>query len=215
MASNAGAGVTAPQQDRSRASFARVRAAVVLLLQQRGSGQFSLAEVSTTAGVSIGSIYGRVSSKAQLIHAVQAEEFDRLDTETQQVLARAGDGNNGFAESVTEVVKAFSSLLRVEAPLLAPFFLMSVEDELIRRRGAESGLVAERTFIEALLRVGAAHAVAVDHNSARWAFEVVYSVCARNLNFGTNSSTAPGQPLEWDTLTEQLARTVNLCLVSA
>ena len=60
-------GVSEPKQQRSRDSFAKVRAAVLQLLHERGTGQFSLAEVSARAEVSIGSIYGRVSSKAELL----------------------------------------------------------------------------------------------------------------------------------------------------
>ena len=45
-------GVSEPKQQRSRDSFAKVRAAVLELLHERGTGQFSLAEVSARAGVS-------------------------------------------------------------------------------------------------------------------------------------------------------------------
>ena len=76
-------GVSEPKQQRSRDSFAKVRAAVLQLLHERGTGQFALAEVSARAEVSIGSIYGRVSSKAELLRVVQNQEFERLDVETR------------------------------------------------------------------------------------------------------------------------------------
>ena len=101
-------GVAEPKQRRSRDSFAKVRSAVLQLLQERGNGQFSIAEVSAAAGLSIGSIYGRVASKADLLRVVQSEEFDRLDTETEGRVSNAGVGAQTFEHATTAIVTAIS-----------------------------------------------------------------------------------------------------------
>lgn len=54
-------GVTSPKQVRSKETFARVKATVVLLLRERRNADFTLGEISAASGVSIGSIYARVA----------------------------------------------------------------------------------------------------------------------------------------------------------
>ncbi|WP_446893458.1 TetR/AcrR family transcriptional regulator, partial [Acinetobacter sp. NS4_7] len=112
------------KQQRSRDSFAKVRAAVLELLHERGTGQFSLAEVSARAEVSIGSIYGRVSSKAGLLRLIQSEEFDRLDVETAERVGAAGVGAASFAAATSAIVTAYAGILRENRDLLSPFFLL-------------------------------------------------------------------------------------------
>lgn len=70
--------VREPKQERSRQSFDKAVDATVSLLVERRSDAFTLVEVAQRAGVSIGSIYGRVSSKDDLIRAAQARETARI-----------------------------------------------------------------------------------------------------------------------------------------
>ena len=70
--------VREPKQERSRQSFEKAIDATVSLLSERRSDAFTLAEVAHLAGVSPGSIYGRVESKTDLIRAAQARETARI-----------------------------------------------------------------------------------------------------------------------------------------
>src|ERR1700758_5344762 len=63
-----------PVQRRSQESLERVLDAGFKVLQERGLDGFTLQEVSQRAGVSIGSIYGRVPGKEALIMAIYERE---------------------------------------------------------------------------------------------------------------------------------------------
>lgn len=203
-------GLFEPQQQRSRDSFAKVRAAVLALLHERGTGQFSLAEISARAEVSIGSIYGRVSSKSELLRVVQAQEFDRLDAETAERVGAAGVGAAGFAEATAQIVTAYAEILRENRDLLSPFFLLGVEDAEILARGRRSGDAGQAVFLRALSAAAEEHAVDLPAEQARWAFEVFYSLCVRYLGLGVTATASPHDAYDWPDLLERLSRTVSV-----
>lgn len=207
-------GVAEPKQQRSRDSFAKVRSAVLQLLQERGTGQFSLAEVSAAAGLSIGSIYGRVSSKAELLRAVQSEEFDRLDAETEVRVRTAADGAPSFAHATAAIVRAYADILRENRELLSPFFLLGVEDSAILDRGRRSGDAGQAVFVGALLAAAGEHDVPLTTERAEWAFEIFYSLCVRYLGLGVAMTATPDNDYDWSELLGRLADTVHLVLAS-
>lgn len=207
-------GVSEPKQQRSRDSFAKVRSAVLQLLQERGTGQFSLAEVAATAGLSIGSIYGRVSSKAELLRAVQSEEFDRLDAETEIRVGSAAAGAPGFREATTAIVGAYAEILRQNRDLLSPFFVLGVDDQGILERGRRSGDAGQQIFVRALLAAASEHGVPLTAAQATWAFEIFYSVNVRHLGLGV-AATASLSDYDGEELLQRLADTVHLVLVPA
>ncbi|KSU54635.1 TetR/AcrR family transcriptional regulator [Microbacterium enclense] len=203
-------GVTEPKQQRSRDSFAKVCAAVLELLHERGTGQFSLAEVSARAEVSIGSIYGRVTGKAELLRAVQSQEFDRLDLETAERVSVAGAGAPDFARATTAIVTAYAELLRENRDMLSPFFLLGVEDAALLERGRRSGDAGQEVFLGALVAAAEEHGVDVSADRARWAFEVFYSLCVRYLGLGVAATASPHDAYGWRELLDRLAHTVVL-----
>ncbi len=208
-------GVSEPKQQRSRDSFAKVRAAVLALLHERGTGQFSLAEVSARAEVSIGSIYGRVSGKAELLRVIQAQEFDRLDVETAERVAAAGIGATDFETATAEIVAVYAGILRENRDLLSPFFVMGVDDAEILARGRRSGDAGQAVFVRALLTAASAHGVTLSDDDAVWAFEVFYSLCVRYLGLGVTATATPHDAYRWSELLERLTRTVFLTLAAA
>ncbi|WP_022877597.1 TetR/AcrR family transcriptional regulator [Microbacterium sp. B19] len=203
-------GVSEPKQQRSRDSFAKVRAAVLELLHERGTGQFSLAEVSARAEVSIGSIYGRVSSKAGLLRLIQSQEFDRLDGETAERVGAAGVGAASFAAATSAIVTAYAAILRENRDLLSPFFLLGVEDAEILERGRVSGDAGQGVFIRALLAAAEEHRVELAPDRAHWAFEIFYSLCVRYLGLGVTATASPHDTYAWPDLLDRLSRTVYL-----
>lgn len=203
-------GISEPKQQRSRDSFAKVRAAVLELLHERGTGQFSLAEVSARAEVSIGSIYGRVSSKAGLLRLIQSQEFDRLDRETAERVGAAGVGAASFAAATSAIVTAYAGILRENRDLLSPFFLLGVEDSEILERGRVSGDAGQGVFIRALLRSAEEHGVELSPERAHWAFEIFYSLCVRYLGLGVTATASPHDAYAWPDLLDRLAQTVYL-----
>ncbi|MGN7969776.1 TetR/AcrR family transcriptional regulator [Microbacterium sp. 22296] len=207
-------GLSEPKQQRSRDSFAKVCAAVLELLHERGTGQFSLAEVSSRAAVSIGSIYGRVSSKAELLAVIQSQEFDRLDLETEERVGAAGVGAASFGHATGEIVTAYAAILRENRDLLSPFFLLGVEDARILERGRRSGDAGQAVFLRALLAAADEHHVELSTEDAHWAFEVFYSVCVRYLGLGVIATANPHEVYAWPDLLQRLARTLHLAISS-
>jgi len=205
-------GVSEPKQQRSRDSFAKVRAAVLQLLHERGTGQFSLAEVSARAEVSIGSIYGRVSGKAELLRVVQNQEFDRLDAETEERVGSAGAGAATFERATAQVVIAYAEILHENRDLLSPFFLLGVEDVDVRERGRRSGDAGRRVFLRAVLSSAEEHRIEVSTEQAHWAFEIFYSLCVRYLGLGVTATASPHDAYDWPELLERLSHTVYLTI---
>lgn len=208
-------GLSEPKQQRSRDSFAKVRAAALELLQERGTAQFSLAEVSARADVSIGSIYGRVAGKAELLRIVQSQEFDRLDRETEERVGQAGREAPSFAGATAQIVTAYAEILRSNRDLLSPFFLLGVDDDAILERGRRSGDAGQAVFVRALRRCAGQHGIELSAQTADWAFEIFYSLCVRYLGLGVAATATPDGAYGWDELRERLAHTVYLVVAPA
>lgn len=209
-----GSGLSEPKQQRSRDSFAKVRAAALQLLQERGTGQFSLSEVSARAEVSIGSIYGRVAGKAELLRVVQSQEFDRLDRETEERVGAAGVDAESFALATAQITAAYAEILRSNRDLLSPFFLLGVEDQAILERGRRSGDAGQAVFIHALLAAAAEHGIDLTPERAHWAFEVFYSLSVRYLGLGVTATASPQSLYDWGQLLEHLTHTVHLVVIA-
>ncbi|MFJ4159702.1 TetR/AcrR family transcriptional regulator [Microbacterium testaceum] len=205
-----GDGLLQPKQQRSRDSFAKVCAATIALLRERGTGQFSLAEVSARAEVSIGSIYGRVAGKAELLRVVQDQEFGRLDAETERQVGSAGVGAPDFAHATMRIVAVYAEILRSNRDLLSPFFLLGVDDAVILDRGRRSGDAGQAVFIRAVIAAAAEHGLDLSPQCAHWAFEVFYSLSVRYLGLGVTATAIPQHAYDWQELLDRLTRTVRL-----
>lgn len=212
MTRPSGDGLSEPKQQRSRDSFAKVRAAALQLLRERGTGQFSLSEVSARAEVSIGAIYGRVAGKAELLRVVQSQEFDRLDRETEEQVGAAGVGAPTFALSTARITGAYAGLLRSNRDLLSPFFLLGVDDQEIRERGRRSGDAGQEVFTRALDAAATEHGIDLPPERAHWAFEVFYSLSVRYLGLGVTATASPQSVYDWEELLDRLAHTVYLVI---
>jgi hypothetical protein len=70
-----------PKQARSRKSFERVLEVATELLEKHGFNGFSIVDVSRRSKISIGSIYGRVAGKDDLVRSVQERVLNNADRE--------------------------------------------------------------------------------------------------------------------------------------
>jgi AcrR family transcriptional regulator len=184
--------VREPQQARSRRSFDRALDAAVSLLVERGTASFTLIEVARTAGISTGSIYGRVASKDDLIRAAHAREMVRLSADTKAAFAvvpRDGDE----ADVVRAAVLALAELLERNAPVLSPFMLLSIHDAVIASAGKAAYGEMVSIFEQILLNASADRGLR-RRRDVSWACAVAYSVLARQLALGTD----PGAAVDFD-----------------
>jgi AcrR family transcriptional regulator len=207
---NVNAYVREPKQERSRVSFDKAVDAAVALLVERRSATFTLAEVADRAGVSTGSIYGRVDSKDDLLRTAHAREMARLSEEQRLAFEASGPAGEPFAATVTRLVQTVGGLLQRNAPVLAPFMLMAAHDPVIADGGRAGYDELSGAFGAALL----ARATSITHpepeRAVAWSCTVVYSVLARWLGLGS-APEAAGQG-EWDVILADLAEMVTAFL---
>jgi AcrR family transcriptional regulator len=207
---NVNAYVREPKQERSRVSFDKAVDAAVALLVERRSATFTLAEVADRAGVSTGSIYGRVDSKDDLLRTAHAREMARLSEEQRLAFEASGPAGEPFAATVTRLVQTVGGLLQRNAPVLAPFMLMAAHDPVIADGGRAGYDELSGAFGAALL----ARAGSITHpepeRAVAWSCTVVYSVLARWLGLGS-APEAAGQG-EWDVILADLADMVTAFL---
>ncbi|WP_245776175.1 TetR/AcrR family transcriptional regulator [Saccharopolyspora flava] len=203
--------VRAPKQERSRLSFDKALDAVVELLMERRSDSFTLVEVAQRAGVSTGSIYGRVSSKDDLIRAAHTREMQRVRDEQRAVFSGGPTPGESFGQAVERVITTAADLLRRNAAVLAPFMFLANQDAQIAEAGAQAHAEMREAFIAAL----ESRAEEIAHDDPRhaleWSFTVVYSVLARWLGLGS-AQEAAGQG-EWWTILADLTHMVMAYLV--
>lgn len=199
-----------PKQARSRQSFEKTIEAALSLLQERGTDDFTLAEVSARSGVSIGSIYARFEGKDELIrvaHGRKMDDIDAVSTHLFQALRIGSDA--GLEERTRAAVDVSIQILRRYADILRPFMLRATHDEAISRRGAASHFALAKHFSELL------HAWpdgSLQQADIDWSFNVIYSVVARRLGLG---STVEGSGAgDWTDTTEKLAGMVSSYLLA-
>src|SRR5579871_4788684 len=77
--------VRPPRQRRSRESFERVLDAAARLLEENGFEGFTVQEVASRSGVSVGAIYERFGSKESLLRVVHARTMEALETAVAEI----------------------------------------------------------------------------------------------------------------------------------
>ena len=203
----------APKQKRSRISFERAVDAAVELLVERRSDAFTLAEVAERASVSIGSIYGRIDSKDDLLRAAHAREMARIVAEQQDAFGQPAPDDEQLPETVSRAIRTLADLLRRNAPVLKPFMLLADRDRAVADLGKRGYDAMVDAFRAALLD----HRDEIRHpdseRAVTWSCTVAYSVLARWLGLGTGPSAA-GEG-DWELILASLSEMVTAFLLLA
>jgi AcrR family transcriptional regulator len=159
-------------------------------MAERGSDAFTLADVARRAGVSVGSIYGRVDSKDDLIRSVQARELARIDQESLRAFSRAAANGPDFESVVGSTIRATGEVLRRNAAVLGPLMLRANVDPVVAAGGRAAHDAMRQRFVSQVL----AHSDVITRPDSRaavtWTFTVVYSVIARYLGLGSSPESA-------------------------
>jgi AcrR family transcriptional regulator len=200
-----------PQQRRSQASLDRVLDAGTELLQERGWGGFTLAEVSRRANVSIGSIYARVPSKEALLYTIYDRYSDRLRAE--QVEFEDPERFRGLPteELVHAAIRAFAETMHQHRRMLSVMMHRGAVDAAIATRGSASSSAVGQSFKDLLLtrRDEIRHSnpeLAVDV-----AWRIVYCALARQVMYGPTFES--DRNIKWDQLVAELARACSAYLL--
>jgi AcrR family transcriptional regulator len=205
--------VREPRQARSRRSWDRVVEAVIALMAKRGGATFTVAEVASASGVSIGSIYARVNSKEDLLRVAHGRLMDRLSRESTSGAEGTPDPAPDLPGTVQVAVAHMANLLRRHASELSPFMVLSRSDAVIRERGREAHRTMTTAYHERVMRAKK-EIVRRDADSAvAWSGSMVYAVLARELGLGSDPAVAHEH--DWGELIDNLVETVTAYLGSA
>ena len=193
-----------PKQARSRESFEKTIEAALSLIQECGNDEFTLADVSSRSGVSIGSIYARFEGKELLLRVAHARKMDDIDAVSAYLFAplplRPAEV---LRDVVREAIDQVITVLVRYADTLRPFMLRATHDPAISRRGAASHEALARHFSHVL---EAWQSTALDPSGIDWCFNVVYSVVARRLGLGSTMEGSGDMP--WDDIASNLSKMV-------
>ena len=209
----AAAAVREPRQGRSRASFERMLAAAEGLMAERGSDEFTLAEVARTGKVSIGSIYCRFAGKDELVRAVQVRVLERVDADQAAMVARVRAEARDLRTASLLLVGGLAESLRRHAGAMRPLMQRASADPVVAATGKSSYAKAADAFHAAVLE----HRAEIGHpepeRAVQSAFRIAYAAIARYLGFGT--STDASWEGDWSVLKEDLGRMVAAFLADA
>ena len=183
-------GIRTPRQDRSRQSFERVLNAAMDLLMEVGYEGLTLAGVSARAGVSTGSIYGRIRGKDDLLKAVQARILERTEAGQERVLARLQASDLPLETLVPRAVNALGEFMREHAGLLRPLMAQAMADVAVSGRGKASHSKLQDGWIAVLLSRRDAVAQQPPEAAGLACFRIAYAAFARYLGLGSSMESA-------------------------
>lgn len=198
-------GIAEPQQQRSRESFARVRSATLALLAEKGPAGVTIAEVSDRAKVSVGTIYGRVGNRANLLRVVQEEELERIVQSMAEHLE--GLGSSGES-SVSGVIRAFVSEMEVSSQSIRALVNVAEDVGGLSEAGPASWRAVRDLVVAALRRAPDAPLHPVPDAAMEWIYEVIDACTMHHLE----SEPQPKTVAATDRLIDQLSLTVHLLL---
>lgn len=138
-------GFRPPQQARSRAALQKLLLAAEESLAAVGLDDFTIADVSERAGVSVGAIYRRFDSKEELLAAVKDRLLTRVETTITEALA-------GSEPGLVNVIDSFARGLADSFSLgdqVIPDLLSSSSVEL-HERGLRTLSSLQRLFMNAI-----------------------------------------------------------------
>ncbi|WP_257023359.1 TetR/AcrR family transcriptional regulator [Pseudoclavibacter sp. JAI123] len=197
-------GIAQPRQQRSRESFARVRAATLSLMAEHGAAGVTIADVSERAGVSVGTIYGRVGNRANLLRTVQEEELARIQASMVATLAALeADG----AATVESIVDAYVQGMASSAPTLRSLVQLAAAQQELDAAGPAAWREMREVIMGSLERASDVVVAPSSDSWRSWVYEVLDAATFQYLESSTPQSAA-GQRR----LVKNLIRTARLLL---
>jgi AcrR family transcriptional regulator len=205
---------TAPQQERSRQTHAKILAAGAELLRAEGAQALVVSEVAEKAGVSVGSVYRRFGTKDQLLLVIQDEFLNAFHADFVRRIAPADREGLESSQIVDIAVRSLAETFRARRHMYRVLFLIGTEPDKVAMR--TRGLRADRTvgliFTELLRK--ARHAItrpdpelAID-----FTFRLVYSASAHRVIHGTKIEST--RPLTWAAFISEMRETAHAYLFS-
>jgi AcrR family transcriptional regulator len=202
--------VRPPRQRRSRESFERVLDAAARLLEENGFEGFTVQEVASRSGVSVGAIYERFGSKESLLRVVHARTMEAL--EAAVAVIETQDAPAEPAAAIADAVARYARVVGDHRRILRAFMHLGAVDDLIAARGSQASTDGGRLFTQRVL----AHRAAIAHPdpqlAADIAFRMVYCTLARQIMYGPTFESA--RRVSWERLVAELGTACAAYLLS-
>lgn len=196
------------RQTRSRATVEKVLNAAEELFAERGEAGFTLPEVARRAGVSVGSIYRRFSSREDLLIAV----FDRLRSHEEEAALSAWATTDWAVMTPRAMMDCLvwdvSQLLRDREQLMRAIMArrLTVGDDQVFEHGLQDVIRDAALFEEAVIASGHRVKNADPHAAVEFAYRLIVSTshrwAAREIEV-----MAP-TPMSWEQMLEHLTEAV-------
>ncbi|SBS29515.1 Bacterial regulatory proteins, tetR family [Marinomonas spartinae] len=194
--------VRKPQQGRSVASLNRMFDAAMGLLQERGSDDFTLQEVSVIGKVSIGSIYYRFKNKDELVRELLFQGMHKMAEKEQDAINSLLEECTNLADYMPRYVKAYSDILKDHALLMRLAMRRAGMDPQASSSGNEKMRKAMKISVDAVLNFQDE----ITGNAALKAsmvFQIIFASLARHLSLDTEDDSTLKQ--DWNELIEELS----------
>jgi AcrR family transcriptional regulator len=176
---------TTPQQNRSKLSLEKILRSTIVLLERRGHQDFTLLEVCEHAGLTVGAIYSRFSSKEALLRAVQLKIIEQLDIETERMVAILGAETIPLRDLARNTVREFASILRVHDRVLRAMMARASQDPVMGKAGQALDRRMASRFRQTLLKCRSEITHESPERAVNTCFDVVFASTTRFLGLGT------------------------------
>lgn len=182
-----------PQQQRARESLERVLDAGAEVLAEGGYEAFSIADVCRRAGVSVGSVYGRVDGKDELFLAVHEREIGRMSAELLASLEPGPRWRRLSTESlISRAVRVYGEHTLDHAALLRAVVLRAAVDQRVLVQGSRTNEAVSDAFCALLLERADDYPHRDPTGAVRTAFELVSDSLLWRLAFGAELAGSSG-----------------------
>jgi AcrR family transcriptional regulator len=201
-----------PKQLRSRESHERLVAAARELLVEQGGRALTVAEVSSRAGVAVGTLYGRFGDKTGLLRVVHRAEVDAINATVLPGLQALREDLELSPEKVIDgAVRLVVAVFCERTAVVREFFLMSTREGLMQSDGSAQEAPIADAFRE-LLCSRCAVASPTPVRAADMCCRVIVAACVYRATYGPSSESH--MPLDWDSFTEEMVRMCRTYLLS-
>jgi AcrR family transcriptional regulator len=202
--------VRLPQQRRSRESFERVLDSAAELIEEQGLDAVTLGEVSRRSGVSIGSIYGRVEGKDDLIRAALLRMLQRMDESERELLSAGRWAGQALHELLPAVLDVIADSLARNANQLRACMQRATADPVVGAAGREGYGRLESAFTSLLLERRGEIGHPDPDVAVRTCFSITWATLARHYGFGMIRRAAA--ETNWGEIRSELALMFTLYL---
>ena len=185
-----------PKQARSEETLARMLAAAVDLVMERGDDSFTLADVARRAGISVGSITFRFESKDSLLDASHLAALDQHVGRERAMIGMLLQQCSDLESFTLAYASYMGDALLENGPLLRAFMKRAPQRPEMQKGGQEAATAGQHMASAAFLSFRREIGGPDPERKVKTVFQIIYSAYARQLGLNTLGVPAFIQPFD-------------------